>query len=334
MMALTARSLDIDCLVVEPASDPPAAPVAQVIAANYDDPAALAVLADRCDAVTVELEGVPVEALRWLAERVKVQPTADFVALAQDRLLEKQALRALGVRTAQFDAEAGLPAIVKTRRGGFDGRGQRLVTTAAEMDKALAELPDPIVEGVVEFRRELSVLAARGIDGEVRVWPVVENRHADGILRLSTAPANVSLEQHQEAAGIVTALLERYGLCGVVAVELFDTPGGLIANEVAPRVHNSGHWTIEGSVTSQFEQHVRAVCGLPLGDVASVGVSAMVNVIGELPDAHEVMKVPGAHLHLYGKAPRPARKIGHVTVCAADREELRDPLQRVLRLVC
>ena len=333
MMALAARPLDIECLVVEPAPDPPAGPVAEVIAASYGDAAALAMLADRCDAVTVELEGVPIEALSWLAERVPVHPSPEFVAMAQDRLAEKRGLRALGVATAPFDAEAGLPAIVKTRRGGYDGRGQRFVTTAAELAQAQAELPDPITEGVVEFTRELSILAARGADGSVRAWPVVANEHLDGILRVSHAGTQVTPQQQVEAERIVTALLERYAVQGVATVELFDTADGLVANEIAPRVHNSGHWTIEGSTTSQFEQHVRAVCGLPLGDTGLVGHSVMVNLIGALPELAALLAVPGAHVHLYGKAPRPARKIGHVTLTGADAASVTEALERVRRLV-
>ncbi|MCU1345384.1 MAG: 5-(carboxyamino)imidazole ribonucleotide synthase [Acidimicrobiia bacterium] len=333
MMALAARPLDIECLVVEPAPDPPSAPVAEVIAAAYGDPKALAELADRCDVVTVELEGVPVEALEWLAERVAVHPAPEFVAMAQDRLAEKRGLRALGVPTAPFDDEAGLPAIVKTRRGGYDGRGQRLVRTEAERAAAQAELPDPITEGVVTFSRELSVLAARGADGTVRAWPLVANRHVDGILRVSDPGAEVPAALQADAERIVTALLERYGVLGVATVELFDTASGLVANEIAPRVHNSGHWTIEGSVTSQFEQHVRAVCGLPLGDPSPVAHSVMVNLIGTLPDVTAVLAVPGAHLHLFGKSERPNRKIGHITITAPDRATVLERLERVQRLV-
>jgi 5-(carboxyamino)imidazole ribonucleotide synthase len=333
MMALAARPLDIDCLVVEPAPDPPAGPVAEVIEAAYGDPLALAALADRCDVVTVELEGVPIEALAWLAERVPVHPAPEFVAVAQDRLAEKRALRALGVRTAPFDHEAGLPAIVKTRRGGYDGRGQQFVTTSRQLAQAQSELPDPITEGLVAFGRELSVLAARGPDGTVLAWPLVANEHVDGILRVSHAGADVTPQLQADAERIVTALLERYDVQGVATVELFDTADGLVANEIAPRVHNSGHWTIEGSTTSQFEQHVRAVCGLPLGDAGLVGHSAMVNLIGTLPNLAAVLAVPGAHLHLYGKAPRPARKIGHVTITATDQATVTDGLERVRALV-
>jgi 5-(carboxyamino)imidazole ribonucleotide synthase len=242
------------------------------------------------------------------------------IAATQDRLAEKQLIRRCGLRTAPFDDEATLPAIVKTRRGGFYGRGQRRVESADALVLALEELREPILESVVEFRRELSILAARGVDGSVAAYPVVENHHRDGLLRVTLAPApELSDAVSAEAAMIVERLLDTLGYVGVLAVELFETDAGLVVNELAPRVHNSGHWTIEGAVTSQFEQHLRAVCGLPLGDASAVGVSAMLNIIGVEPDPVAVMAIPGAHLHRYGKSPRPGRKLGHVTVTAPER---------------
>lgn len=320
MLALAARPLGIECLVVEPAADPCAASVAEVITAAYDDPVALARLAAECDAVTVELEEVPTAALEWLAERVPVRPGASVLRTTQDRLLEKQLVRAQGIRTAPFDDEVrGAPAIVKTRRGGFDGRGNRMVHTDEELALALAEMPSPIVEGLVPFTRELSVVAVRSVDGEVRCWPVVANEHRHGALRRTTAPApGLSTEREREAHDIARRLLEALDHVGVLAVELFDTAAGLVVNELAPRVHNTGHWTIDGAVTSQFEQHVRAVCGLPLGDTRLLEPSVMLNAIGDEPDAAAVLAVPGAHLHRYGKAARPFRKLGHVTVTAHD----------------
>jgi 5-(carboxyamino)imidazole ribonucleotide synthase len=242
--------------------------------------------------------------------RDRLSPRVEAVVASADRLAEKRLLRSLGIPTALFDDEVSLdaPCIVKTRRGGYDGRGQIRCTTSAERLAAVAELPDPIVEGLVPFDREVSVIAARSADGDIVAYPLVENVHVDGILRTSVAPVD-----GPDPTGLVTTFLDRLGYVGVVAIELFDVGGELVANEFAPRVHNSGHWTIEGAVTSQFEQHVRAVCGLPLGDASPIGRSTMTNIIGELPDMRAVLAEPGAHLHLYGKEPRAGRKLGHIT---------------------
>ena len=332
MLALAGAPLDIRLTVVEPAPHPPAATVAQVVAAPYDSAEARHALAS-CDVVTVELENVPVEVLVWLAERVPVHPSPDAVAAAQDRRAEKLALRAAGAVTAPIDHEAGLPAIVKARYGGYDGRAQRRVETPAELAAALAVLPAPIVEGVVEFGRELSVIGVRGHDGVTAIYPLIENVHCDGLLHSSRAPAIVSAHARQEATRLVHALTTRFDYVGVLAVELFDTGEGLVANEMAPRVHNSGHWTIEGAVTSQFEQHLRAICGLPLGETAVRGVAAMINLIGRVPHLAALLAVPGAHVHIYGKQPRAGRKLGHVTVVADDADTLDGRLLTVERLV-
>jgi 5-(carboxyamino)imidazole ribonucleotide synthase len=317
MLALAAHPLGIECLVVEPADDPPAGAVAEVVAAPYDDPRALDALAARCDVVTVELEAVPVDALEALSARVPMYPHPAAVAAAQDRLTEKRLLRSLGIETAPFDDEVhGLPALVKSRRGGFDGRGNRLVRTPEELATARFELPDPIVEGLVAFDREVSIVAARSAAGDVRCWPLTENTHEHGILRTSRASSAEPSALQGEAERLARLVLDATGYVGVLALELFDVGGRLVANEMAPRVHNSGHWTIDGAVTSQFEQHVRAVCGLPLGDSWAVGASVMLNCVGGEPDRAAVLAVPGAHLHLYGKAPRAGRKVGHVTVTA------------------
>lgn len=319
MLALAARPLGVECVVVEPAGDPPSACVAQLVAQPYDHPDALEALAS-CDAVTVELEEVPVAALARLDGRVPVRPAASTIAITQDRLFEKQLLRALGIPTAPFDGEvAGAPAIVKARRGGFDGRGNRLCRTDAELSVARADLAPAVVEGLVPFSRELSVLAARGVDGAVRCWPVVENVHDRGILRRTIAPApGLTPALQAEAEALATSVLADLDYVGVLAVELFQVGDHLLANELAPRVHNSGHWTIDGAVTSQFEQHVRAVLGLPLGDPSARGTSVLLNMVGGIADPAAVLAVPGAHLHRYGKAPRPGRKVGHVTLSPCD----------------
>ena len=330
MLALAARPLGIDCLVVEPSENPPAQSVATVLRAGYDDPAALEALTS-CDAVTVELEAVPIASLEWLAVHVPVRPCAAAVATAADRLVEKELFRSLGVTTAPFaDEVVELPAIVKSRRGGFDGRGNQWVNTTDALAAARRTLPDPIVEGVVVFTREVSIICARSITGTVACWPVVENTHEHGILRRTVAvPVEPSLQA--AAVSIAHRVVERLDYVGVLAIELFElSDGSLVANEMAPRVHNSGHWTIEGAHTSQFEQHVRAVCGLPLGDPSMRQPTVMLNAVGRMPVAETVLDVPGAHLHNYNKTPRPGRKVGHVTVVASTLELLD---QRVSQLV-
>ena len=317
MLALAGVPLGVRCVAVEPGDDPPAGAVADVIRAPFDDERAWAELARRCDVVTVELEHVPVEALAWLAERVPVRPSPAAVQTAQDRRAEKKAFAAAGIATARWaDPAAAFDGgtVVKRRFGGYDGRGQVVLAAGVPIDGVLDG--DCISEELVPFDRELSIVAARGVDGEVASYPIVENRHRDGILRTTLAPAPALTPSLQaEAEAIAAALAESLDYVGVLAVELFDVGGRLMANEMAPRVHNSGHWTIEGAATSQFEQHLRAVCGWPLGSTEH-RPTAMVNLIGTLPDVEAVLAVPGAHLHLYGKTPRPARKLGHVTVPA------------------
>jgi len=340
MLALAGVPLGVRTLCLDPAAHPPAGVAAEVRTAPFTDPTALDDLARRCDVVTIEVEHVPVEALAWLAERVPVHPSPEVVAVAQDRLREKRALAAAGVATAPWaeprDTE-GFPngTIVKTRVGGYDGRGQLRVAHGGDVAAAAVSLGVPcIAEGVVAFDREVSVVAARSAKGEVAVWPLVENRHRDGILRESVAPApGLTPGLQAEAEAQVRSLLEALGHVGVLALELFDVGGLLVANEIAPRVHNSGHWTIEGSCTSQFEQHLRAVLGWPLGDTSPVGCSVMVNLVGGEPDPAALLALPGVHPHTYGKEPRAGRKVGHVTVCAEDPARLEPSLGRVRALV-
>ena len=269
-----------------------------------------------------------------------VRPGPRALDVAQDRLVEKTALRALGIATAPFAAvddraglhdavdAIGLPAVLKTRRGGYDGKGQVVLRERGRRRRrrgtALGGVPS-ILEGFVAFDRELSIIARPvAVDGEVRCWPAVENVHRDGILRVTRAPApglDDALQAQAEAC--IRPLLDELDYVGVCCVELFDVGGELLANEIAPRVHNSGHWTIEGAETSQFENHVRAVVGLPLGSTAARGPAAMVNCIGAMPDRDAVLRIDGAHLHDYGKAPRPGRKLGHVTVTAPDAGDAR-----------
>ena len=303
MLALAGIPLGLSFRFLDPAPDASAGEIGELLVGAYDDPALLDRLADGAAAVTYEFENVPVGA----AQRVGAVPAAAALEASQDRLVEKRLFRRLGIPTARIDDEVeAFPAILKTRRLGYDGKGQRLLS-----GPWTGAVPGHVLEERVPFDRELSLLAVRGRNGETRFWPLVENVHEDGILRSSRAPALDAPQAAAEEYG--RRLLDQLGYVGVLALELFEVGGRLLANELAPRVHNSGHWTIEGAATSQFENHLRAILGLPLGSTAS-RPALLRNLIGTAPAAHAVLAVPGAHLHLYGKQPRPGRKLGHVTL--------------------
>jgi 5-(carboxyamino)imidazole ribonucleotide synthase len=308
MLALAAAPLGVRMRFLDPAPDACAGQVGELVVGAYDDQSALERAVAGADAVTFEFENVPVDAAR----RAGALPGPRALEEGQDRLREKELFRRLRIPTARFGTlqETGVPALVKTRRLGYDGKGQRRVGAVEPLGE------DELAEELVPFDRELSILAVRGRDGETRFWPLAENVHRDGILRVSRAPAAQELQG--EAQGIASALLEELGYVGVLAVELFDVGGRLLANELAPRVHNTGHWTIDGAETSQFENHVRAVLGLPLGPTAPWAPSVMVNLVGGIPPLERVLGLPGARAHLYGKEPRRGRKVGHVTLVGAD----------------
>ncbi len=310
MLALAGAPLGVRMRFLDPAPNACAGDVGELVLGSYDDPDGLDQLAAGADAVTFEFENVPVAAAR----RAGAFPGPRALELGQDRLVEKELFRRLGIGTAPFGGldETGLPALVKSRRLGYDGKGQRVV----EADEPLAE--DDLAEGIVAFDRELSIVAVRGREGDTAFWPVAENEHRGGILFTSRAPASAAPQQAAEA--VATRLLDELEYVGVLAVELFDVDGELLANEFAPRVHNTGHWTIDGAQTSQFENHLRAILGLPLGSTAARGESVMVNLVGSAPPLDRLLAVPGAHVHLYGKEPRPARKLGHVTLVDATDE--------------
>lgn len=347
MLALAGYPLGLRALLLEPAADAPAGQVAQLLQGAYDDPAQLDRLAEGAAVLTYEFENVPLAAAERLARARPLYPPPAALAAAQDRLAEKRCFQRLGIPTAPFVpvdsyaeltaglAQVGLPALLKTRRLGYDGKGQVLLRAPADAVAAWQALgPAPLIlEGFVPFERELSLLAVRSATGETRYYPLVENQHAEGILRVSYAPAVVTPALQAQAEDYAARLLDALEYVGVLAIELFQAGDRLLANEMAPRVHNSGHWTIEGAVTSQFENHLRAIVGLPLGSAAPRGHSVMLNLIGALPDPAEVLAVPGAHLHLYGKAPRPGRKLGHITLCADDAPALRERLGRIERLL-
>ncbi len=348
MLALAAHPLGIRCTVLDPSPDPCAAHVCDHIRGEFEDYQALYQLAQVSDVVTYEFENVPVESARWLTERLPVFPPPAALEVSQDRLTEKKFLRDRGIATAPFvavDSKAdfdaavhaiGLPAVLKTRRFGYDGKGQMVLRTEVEAAAAWEALGGRplILEGLVPFARELSVIGVRGRDGAVEVYPLTVNEHHDGMLRKSIAPAgNLTAMAQQQAEEYVTQVLTELDYVGVLAIELFEVGGQLIANEMAPRVHNSGHWTLDGAVTSQFENHMRAVAGLPLGSSNAVGHSVMFNWIGDHPPLAEVLRLPHAKVHWYGKEPRARRKIGHVTLSAATAKQLADRVREYERLL-
>ena len=307
MLGLAGLPLGLSFRFLDPSPEAPAQEVGELVVGAFDDSAALARLAAGADVVTYEFENVPVDAVR----AVSPLPSCLALELGQDRLVEKELFARLGIPTARFGslATTGLPALVKSRRLGYDGKGQRRLEAPGEV--GVGEL----AEEIVPFDRELSIVAVRGLTGETRVWPLAENAHRDGILRVSVAPAPAAPQR--EAEDLATLLLVELGYVGVLALELFEVDGRLLANEYAPRVHNTGHWTIDGAVTSQFENHLRAILGLPLGLTDALAPSVMINLIGGAPAPEELLRLPGAHLHLYGKEPRRARKIGHLTLVGA-----------------
>jgi 5-(carboxyamino)imidazole ribonucleotide synthase len=344
MLALAGYPLGLRFRFLDPSPQAPAGSVAESISANYDDQKALARFAAGLDLVTYEFENVPAATAHFLAHRLPIYPPPEALEAAQDRLAEKTLFRRLGIPVPEFapvnswlDLEAalkqvGLPAVLKTRRLGYDGKGQFVLRgqkDAARAWQAIGETP-LLLERFIRFERELSILAVQSKGGESRFYSLVENHHKDGILRLSLAPApNLTPELQTQAEDYATRVLEALDYVGVLAIELFQCDGGLLANEMACRVHNSGHWSIEGAATSQFENHLRAVCGLPLGATTALGCAAMLNLIGTTPQPREVLAIPDTHLHLYGKSARPGRKLGHVTVRADNQQTLEARLEQL-----
>ncbi len=367
MLALAGYPLGLHFRFFDPSPEAPVGRIASRVTAEFSDESALEKFANGLELVTYEFENVPVAAVRYLAERVPVLPSPAVLEAAQDRLREKELFRSLGIPTTDFLAvmdrdaldgavkQLGLPAILKTCRMGYDGKWQWMLKSAEDVARAKEEMqavagaeaprsieagvnPAPtktgeaafILERFVSFTRELSVIAVRGRTGETAVYQLVENHHRGGILRLSLAPApQLSVEIQRAAERAARGVFEKLQYVGVLAIEFFERDGELLANEMAPRVHNSGHWTIEGALTSQFENHLRAVVGLPLGSTLAIRCSAMLNLIGEVPDPAEVLAVRDAHLHLYGKSPRAGRKLGHVTLRASSSEQLASRLSEL-----
>lgn len=296
---------------------------------SFSDEAALSKFAKECDVITYEFENVPCEAARFLASKVPVYPPAEALEVSQDRVVEKTFLQGLGIATPRFEAasserelleackKVGFPCIAKTRRFGYDGKGQARISDVCaipEVWKALGCSP-LIVEGFVQFSRELSVIAARDTHGAIAIYPLAHNVHDEGILHRTEIPApELAPTLRQEAQAISTKILEKLHYVGILAIELFQVGEHLLANEMAPRVHNSGHATMDGMVTGQFENHIRAVSGMHLGSIESRARSVMFNLIGTIPSPSELSTIPDAKIHLYGKSPRAGRKVGHVTL--------------------
>jgi 5-(carboxyamino)imidazole ribonucleotide synthase len=345
MLALAGYQLGVEFRFFDPNSGAPVGQIGELIAADYGDQKALERFLDGIDVVTYEFESIPLSTVRFVAERVKVFPPVAALETAQDRLLEKSLFQQLRIPTPQFApvdsldelhsavARIGYPGVLKTRRMGYDGKGQVVIRDAASVEKAWKRLGGSrlLLEQYVSFQHELSVIGVRDQAGREAFYPPIENLHREGVLRRSIAPA-------QETTPEITALAIEYSrrlmarleYVGVLALELFSIDGELLANEIAPRVHNSGHWTIEGAETSQFENHLRAVLSLPLGATTLRGRSVMLNILGHIPPVEAVLAVKGAHLHLYGKAPTEKRKLGHVTLVAQSEEPLD---QRIRELV-
>ena len=319
---------------LDPAPDACAAALGEHLRADYGDQDHLRQLADEVDLVTFEFESVPAETVAFLSQFVPVYPSAESLRIARDRWFEKSMFKELGIPTPEFadiqsqadlDAAAatiGLPAVLKTRTLGYDGKGQKVLRKPADVAGAFAELGSVpcLLEGFVSFSGEVSLIAVRARDGETCFYPLVHNTHEDGILRLSVASSNHPRQALAE--DYACRVLAKLNYVGVLAFEFFEVNGGLKANEIAPRVHNSGHWTIEGAECSQFENHLRAVAGLPLGSTAKIGESAMLNFIGEVPPVDKVVAVEDCHLHHYGKAFKVGRKVGHATLRCPDRATL------------
>jgi 5-(carboxyamino)imidazole ribonucleotide synthase len=336
MIALAGIPLNCSFNFLDPVPHSPASVAGRQFSGGYEDYKLLDSFLNGVDVVTYEFENVSSTATQYLTQKVKVFPPSRALEITQDRIFEKKFFNRLDIATPRFyeinnknelrkaAAENGFPCVLKTRRMGYDGKGQFALKNNAGLDAVIAdiEIKDMILEDFVKFNRELSILAVRSVTGETAFYSLVENLHKEGILRLSKAPAEgITPQLQQEAESYAKKVLTELNYVGVLAIELFEIDGKLLANEMACRVHNSGHWTIEGAETSQFENHVRSITGMPLGSTACVGFSAMFNIIGQVPDVDSLLSIPGVHLHLYDKQPRPNRKIGHITFRCDEKSE-------------
>jgi len=343
MLGFAGTCLDLEFTYLDPAPDSPASIIGPVLNFPFDSSAGLKQLASSVDVLTYEFENVPVEAIEEIADRVSVYPPPDALRHAQDRLNEKRLFKKLAIPIpayAVINSEQdiytavrsfGLPLVLKTRRLGYDGKGQKMINNKSDITTAYQALSDNplIAEQWIAFDREVSAIGVRNVDGEITVYPITENWHNEGILRISRAPY-ISKSITDRANRYLISILDHLRYVGVLALELFVQGDQLFANEFAPRVHNSGHWTIEGAVTSQFENHLRAILNMPLGDTSTVAHAGMINLIGNIPENLASIEDMRVHLHNYGKNPRPDRKLGHITVLADSAPE-RD---RALTKIC
>jgi len=340
MLGLAGKSLGLEFTFLDPAPEPPAKIAGPVVCLPFDSNEGLRQLASYADVLTYEFENVPVEAIEKIADKIKVYPPLEALHHAQDRLREKKLFESLDIpipACAAVDTEQdlrnaadsiGLPLVLKTRRLGYDGKGQAVIRDESDVSAACENLlgRSLIAEQWIDFDREVSAIGVRNVDGEVAIYPITENRHSDGILRTSRAP-DADEDIAALAREYLSKMLNRMDYVGVLALELFVQGERLLANEFAPRVHNSGHWTIEGAETSQFENHLRAILNMPLGDTATVAHAGMINLIGSMPAPS--FDTAGCHLHDYGKEPRPGRKLGHVTVLAETASERDNKLEKI-----
>jgi len=345
MLGLAGIPLGIRFIFLDPAKDACASATGELMQAGFSDCDAARKLAERVDVATFDFENVPQATAQAFEETRPLYPASNALAASQDRLVEKSLLSDLGItvpgnhavssRTDLLDGldKLGFPAVLKTRRLGYDGKGQAMLRDPEDLERAWQRLGDSelILEAFVPFEAECSLVAVRGLDGETRCWPLTRNVHADGILTLSL-PGVFKADIQARAEEKMQSLMDHFGYTGVLTMEFFLLDGKLLVNEFAPRVHNSGHWTIDGATCSQFENHLRAICGLPLGDTGMREHSLMFNWIGEMPDHRRVMSIPGLHWHDYGKAARPGRKIGHATLTAPSMEELETNASRLAEI--
>jgi 5-(carboxyamino)imidazole ribonucleotide synthase len=336
MLGLAGIPLGFRFVFLDPAPDACAAATGQLLQAEFSDTAAARELAARVDVATFDFENVPESTARSLQEVCSLYPAPNALGASQDRLVENELLSGLGVQVPPYHKVSsrtdllegldvlGYPAVLKTRRLGYDGKGQAVLRDPEDLERAWQKLGDSklILESFVPFEAECSLFAVRGRDGETRIWPLTRNLHSNGILKLSL-PGVFDQALQTIAAEKMLTLLEHFDYTGVLTIEFFLFQGELLVNEFAPRVHNSGHWTIDGAICSQFENHLRAITGLPLGDTDMTASSVMFNWIGDMPDLKEAMAIPGLHWHDYGKSHRPGRKIGHATLTAETMEELK-----------
>ncbi|TVQ75234.1 MAG: 5-(carboxyamino)imidazole ribonucleotide synthase [Phycisphaeraceae bacterium] len=348
MLALAAHRLGITVRALDPSDHPCAAPVCPVTQASFTDLPAIDRFLTGLDALTFEFESIPADTIRHAGERLPTHPNAESLRLSQDRVLEKQVFSEVGFEIPRFApvdsiedlhtaaAHIGLPAILKSRTGGYDGRSQARIHSLEQLNDAwtaIGTVP-AILEELVPFEREISLIGVRSTTGEIDFYPPVENLHINSTLYTSRAPAELSRAHELEAQHHARTMLERLEHVGVLCIELFLTRNGrLLANEFAPRVHNSGHWTIEGAHTSQFENHLRAILGLPLGSTEAIAHSAMINIVGAEPPLAKLLAIESARIHLYTKQPRRGRKLGHVTVTDNDPAHTHALLDRLTAII-